>query len=476
MGWTWAGASALLAAGVLLAGGAPLPLDDPVAVWLAELEISIQNTTFGIKGSQITLYNMQCRNISIRRVEAALLPPQRNGDPGLGAAVQDVGAACQAHWRTETEAQGGTVSLQLAGSGAGFSISVVPRTRGKAPLSKVSGPKATVGITDVQWFCAPRKTGDKLCDEILKLLSDAAIPLLTDALQDAGKAGLETILPLMIDGALKWFEKQAGPFLLHGRERPKKAAVPISPPPPHGADSHSLDWNRFRWLSLVDYLADSYLGASGVNKLLAPAKAADGLIALPSQLIAAVPTAAVPLPASVGSASVVPQKVRVGGLDTLSSLDVLKSQPGNSSTLLNELGAARLELLATVQLQVMLNQSGDVRGPPLALSLDAGMLIPTDWSLSASLNVAINRTRATSLNLNQLTSGNCSTAPLRSYQWERASASAWKPPSHPCSCSVDLTGRSVGEESRWLSCAAARGARIAVLGFQFGRWGRPRRR
>ena len=379
---------------------------DPLAQWLSELQLSLPNQTVGGTGShELTLYGLECRQLGVLQVSAAPSPHPRS----LHVSIAGVSASCQGHWRTKTEETGGTVLLRLADAGADFFLTLAERARGRASTATLSSVATIVNVSNVQWRCAPKKGGGRpaLCDDVLDWLSKKATPLVEKALQDFGDLALKLELQKVLDVALAWFEDAAGAFLPSGPSGntvvPIGVAADVSNmfelPAPTGADDDMLDWRRFRLLSLVEFLTNTFLGPGGLNGLVGP-----GALSLPSGLLAALPTVSVPLE-TLGSTSVELHSVELGGLDTLETLSLLV--PGPNLTLASSVAARQMSLRSTVQLHLALNQSGDLRGPPLSVALDAGLRLPSAWALAFVLRVGIKRSEALALNLNQLTTPGC---------------------------------------------------------------------
>jgi hypothetical protein len=134
------------------------------------------------------------------------------------------------------------------------------------------------------------------------------------------------------------------------------------------------------------------------------AAGAKGLVALPAGLVGALPRASVPLD-GLGTSSIDIQAVELGGLETVSAWSLLRPRANN--TLASTVGARRLQLRSAVELGLALNQSGDLRGPPLVLRLEAGLSLPEDWALGFALQVGVDRAAAMELNINQLTDSGC---------------------------------------------------------------------
>ena len=137
---------------------------------LTERELSPQ---VGKGATQLTLADLYCHDLHVGHVGAVPGALPRT----LDASVGGLAAACEASWRTGAEANGGTVALHITGSGATFTLQLTELSPGKPPAATITDSATTVNISSSKWACAPRKVGQKLCDDLLDWLSKEATPL-----------------------------------------------------------------------------------------------------------------------------------------------------------------------------------------------------------------------------------------------------------------------------------------------------------
>jgi hypothetical protein len=435
----------------------PLSPADPVAEWLEQLTLTLPNFTLPALNGDVTLDGIECTPLSLREARVDSEEPLR-----LSVQVAGVGAGeCRGSWREAKAAQGG---LRLGG-GLSFGLDVVsnlnavvtvkvskhPSLLGRFSTEIHTKSPTDVNISAISWQCAPG-TDKKRCEAKLESLS-LETGLLRTALNGLGDVLLPQLLRAIFADGLDSFDRQAGPFLpplplpllaqqqqqqprqqpARQQERRSAAAAaaaaqegpPITAPAAAGAGPPPvLQWDSFRYLWLVDYLVNDFLGPtcsatrphSWCGAQLARA---DGALALPTGLLAALPRLPLPLPLGAGEAVVTVGSATVRGLLTAEpEVSVLLPAPHNTlHTLLAQRShsGGNLSLTARATVSIALNQSADalLRGPSLRLPLHLGLALP-EPRLAFDLQLGISQPGARALNLNQLTTPGCLLPLLRS--------------------------------------------------------------